>query len=192
VPRAGLTRERVVAEAAAVAHEAGLARLTLATVAKRLGVSLPGLYKHIDGLDALRRDLAVRGVHQLTAAMSAAAVGRAGPAALHAMACAYRDYAAASPALCAASIRAPDPADAEHLAAAEAAVAVVRSALSGYQLGADDMVHAVRCFRVALHGFVTLDAGGGFGMPQSVDTTFTRLVDSLDTAFRAWTAAPPG
>ncbi|MGD0936605.1 MAG: hypothetical protein ABR922_18780 [Streptosporangiaceae bacterium] len=28
--------------------------------------------------------------------------------------------------------------------------------------------------------------GGGFGLPQSVDGTFTRLVDSLDIAWSAW------
>ena len=41
MPRMGLNRQRVVAQAAAVADEAGLDRLTLSAVAKRLGVSLP-------------------------------------------------------------------------------------------------------------------------------------------------------
>jgi AcrR family transcriptional regulator len=75
LPRLGLTHHRVVEQAAEVADEAGLDRLTLAAVAKRLGISLPGLYKHIDSLDSLKRDLAVLGVQELTAAMSAAAVG---------------------------------------------------------------------------------------------------------------------
>jgi AcrR family transcriptional regulator len=186
MPRAGLSRERVVAEAAAVANEVGLERLSLAAVAKRLGVSLPGLYKHIDGLDSLRRDLAVLGVRELTAALSAAAVGRSGREALHAVADAYRAYATAKPGLCAASVRAPDPDDAEHLAVGQAAVTLLSSALSGYGFGPDDNVHAVRCLRVALHGFVTLEAAGGFGLPQSLDETFTRLVDSLDIAFSTW------
>jgi len=193
MPRAGLTRQRVVAEAATVANEVGLDRLALATVAKRLGVSLPSLYKHIDGIEALRRDLAVLGVRELTAALSAAAVGQAGADALHAIADAYREYAATHPALCAASVRAPDPGDAEHLAVGAAAVDLLRSALTGYGLDGDLAVHAVRCFRIALHGFVTLDAAGGFGLPQSLDETFTRLIDSLDTAFSYWAtgAAPP-
>ena len=38
MPRVGLTHERVVAEAAAVADEVGLEGLTLAAVAKRFGV----------------------------------------------------------------------------------------------------------------------------------------------------------
>ncbi len=84
MPRMGLTRQRVVAEAGAVADEAGLDRLVLAAVAKRLGVTLPGLYKHIDSLDGLRRDLAVLGVRDLTEVMAAAAVGKSGRAALQA------------------------------------------------------------------------------------------------------------
>jgi AcrR family transcriptional regulator len=186
MPRVGLTRQRVVAEAATVADEVGLERLALATVARRLGVSLPGLYKHIDGLDGLRRDLAVLGVRELTAAMSLAAVGRAGRDALDAIARAYRGYAAAHPGLCAASVRAPDPSDAEHSAAVAAAVAVVIAVLEGYGLSEDDGIHGVRIIRVVLHGLVALEAAGGFGLPQSVDETFTRLVDSLDLTFSNW------
>ena len=186
MPRIGLSRERVIVEAAAVADGVGLERLTLAAVAKRLGVSLPGLYKHIDGLEGLRRDLAVRGVRELTAAMTAAAVCRSGQDALHAMALAYRSYAVLHPALCAASIRAPSPADAEHLAAGEAAVAVLRAVMDSYGIGGDDAIHAIRCLRVALHGFVSLEAAGGFGLPQSVDVMFTRLIDSLDVTFSRW------
>ena len=43
MPRAGLTPERIIGQAAAVADEVGLDRLTLAAVAQRCGVSLPGL-----------------------------------------------------------------------------------------------------------------------------------------------------
>jgi AcrR family transcriptional regulator len=186
MPRMGLTRQRVVAEAAAVADETGLDRLTLAAVAKRLGVSLPGLYKHIDSLDGLRRDLAILGVQELTAAMSAAAVGRSGRDALHAIAAAYREYAAAHPGRAAASIRAPNPADSEHLAAGEAAVAVLLAVLDGYQIRGTDAVDAIRVLRVVLHGFTTLEAASGFGLPQSVDDTFTRLIDSLDATFTRW------
>jgi AcrR family transcriptional regulator len=46
MPRVGLTHERVVAEAAVVADEVGLESLTLAAVAKRVGVAIPSLYKH--------------------------------------------------------------------------------------------------------------------------------------------------
>jgi AcrR family transcriptional regulator len=186
----GLTRDRVIGEAAVVADEVGLDRLTLASVAKRLGVSLPGLYKHIDGLDGLKRDLAVLGVRELTAALSAAAAGRSGRDALHAIARAYRRYATEHPGRCAASVRAPAPGDSAHIAAGEAAIGIFLSVLSAYRIDGDDAVDAIRCIRVALHGFATLEAAGGFGLPQSVDVTFTRLIDALDTAFAGWAKRP--
>jgi len=186
MPRMGLTRDRVVREAALVADQVGLERLTMASVAQRLGVSLPGLYKHIENLDGLKRDLAVLAVGELTTAMSAAAAGRSGRDALHAIANAYRTYAAQRPGRCAASVRAPEPGDAEHIAAGRAAVAIFLGVLSGYRLDDADAIDAVRCIRVALHGFVTLEAAGGFGLPQSVDATFARLVDALDTTFAGW------
>ncbi len=192
MPRMGLNHDRVVAEAATVADEVGLDHLALATVARRLGVSLPGLYKHIDSLDGLKRDLAVLGVRELTAAMSAAAVGRSGREALCAIAQAYRGYAAAHPGLAAASIRAPAPGDAEHEAAGQAAVAVLLAVLDGYRIEGADAIDAIRFLRVVMHGFVTLEAAGGFGLPQSVDGTFARIIGSLDAAFAGWAPEPVG
>ncbi len=101
----------VVSAAADVSDEVGLDRLTLAAVANRLGVKLPSLYKHIDGLDGLRRDLAVLGVRELTEVLGSAAVGRAGHDALVAVAGAYRRYAAAHPGRYAATVRSPAPGD---------------------------------------------------------------------------------
>lgn len=186
MPRAGLTRERVVAEAALVADEAGLDRLTLAAVAKRCGVSLPGLYKHVDGLDSVRRDITVLAVRELTAALAAAAAGRAERDALHAIARAYREYAVRHPGRAAASVRAPAPGDEEHNAAGNAAVSLIAAVLAGYGIEGADAIDAIRSLRAALHGFVTLETAGGFGLAQSVDATFTRYIDALDTAFRTW------
>jgi AcrR family transcriptional regulator len=191
VPRAGLTPQRVVQEAGAVADAAGLDRLTLAAVAERFGVAIPSLYKHVDGLDGLRRDLAVLAVRELTAALSRAAVGRAGRDALHAMAGAYRAYASAHPGRYAASVRAPAPGDAEHLAAADDALAVFRAVLAGYGIAGADAIDAIRGLRAAMHGFVALEAAGGFGLPHSVDASYRRLVDALDTALSAWPATTP-
>jgi AcrR family transcriptional regulator len=186
MPRAGLTPQRVVEEAAAVADEGGLDRLTLAAVAERCGVALPSLYKHVHGLDGLRRDLAVLAVRELTATLSKAAVGRAGSDALHAIADAYRAYATAHPGRYAASVRAPDPGDAEHLAAAADALAVFTAVLAGYGITGPDAIDAIRGLRAAMHGFVALEAAGGFGMPHSVDGSYARLLDALDSALRTW------
>ncbi|MDQ6784925.1 MAG: WHG domain-containing protein [Actinomycetota bacterium] len=186
MPRAGLSTDVVVAEAARVADEVGFDRLTLAAVAERLGVRLPSLYKHIAGLDELRRRLAVLAVSGLGDAITTAAVGRAGTDALLAVADAYRVWAQAHPGLYQASLRAPDPLDADHMAASDAALAVVRAVLAGYGLRDDDVIDATRALRSALHGFVSLEAAGGFGLPRDVDRSYTRLVTAVDSVFADW------
>ena len=184
MPKAGLTREKVVEQAAAAADEAGLDSLTLAAVAQRCGISLPGLYKHVSGLDAVKRDIAVLAVRELTGVLAVAAVGVTGREALTEFARAYRGYARAHPGRYAATLRAPAPGDAEHADAGANAVGVVAAALKGYQLEGTALIHAVRLLRAAFHGIVSLELAGGFGLPESVGDTYAHLVDALDREFR--------
>jgi AcrR family transcriptional regulator len=186
VPRAGLNRARVVDEATAVADAVGFDRLSLAAVAERSGVRLPSLYKHIESLDGLRRDVAVRAVQELAAAVTPAVAGRTGGDALRALAGAYRDYARQHPGRYAATVRAPLPGDEAHTTAAEAVLRVVYAVLGGYGVDGDDAVDAARAVRASLHGFVVLETSGGFGLPRDVDRSFDRLVDALDAALSAW------
>jgi|SRR5690625_4470594 len=187
MPRVALSRERVVAEAANIADEVGFERFTLAAVAACCGVSLPGLYKHIDGLAGIKRDIAVLSVDELTETMSRAAVGLAGKDALTAIAHAYRRYAAEHPGRAAAAIvGTPAAHDTEYVAAGDRAIAVLAAALKGYGIEHDDSVHAIRYLRAVLHGFSALEAARGFGLPQAVDTTFDHVIDALDTAFARW------
>jgi AcrR family transcriptional regulator len=185
VPRAGLSREVVVVEAARVADEVGYDRLTLATVATRLGVAVPSLYKHVDGLGDLRRDLTVLALGELGVAL-ASAVGRRDVDELRALADAYREYAQSHPGRYAATLQAVDPHDHDADEASRAVLQTVFSMLAGYGLSGDDAIDAARSLRAALHGFVSLEAVGGFGMPRDVDRSFARLVQILDTAFLDW------
>ncbi|MGZ8601231.1 MAG: WHG domain-containing protein [Actinomycetota bacterium] len=185
MPRAGLSREVVVAEAAQVADEVGYDRLTLAAVAARLGVAVPSLYKHVDGLGELRRDLTVLALRELGVAVGSA-VERRGDDGLRTIADAYRGYARSHPGRYPATLRAVDPHDHDADEASRALLRTVFSVLARYGLSGDDAIDATRALRAALHGFVTLEAVGGFGLPRDVDRSFARLVRILDTAFRDW------
>jgi len=183
--RAGLDTDAVVAAAAALADAEGLESVTLARLASTLGVRSPSLYAHVDGLDDLRRRLAVRGALELAAALQKAVAGRSRADALSALADAYRAYARAHPGSYAALQRAPALGDAEGAVAATGVVDVVLAVLRGYDLEGDDAIHAVRIVRAALHGFVTLETGGGFGLPLALDDSYARLVDVLDRGLHA-------
>lgn len=172
-----LSRAAVVQAAAALADAAGSAeQVTLAQVAAHFGIRLPSLYNYVDGLPDLRRALALLGVHELTAALQQAAVGRAGDDAIVAIAQAYRAYALRYPGRYSASVRAAGPDERELIAASTLLIDLLLRVLAAYQLAGADALHAVRGLRSIVHGFVSLEAAGGFGMPLDRDESFERLI----------------
>ena len=184
--RAGLSEERVVDEAEHLADEVGLARLTLAALAERLGVRQPSLYKHIDGMDDLQRSIAVRAKREMADVLGRAAVGRSKDDAIRAISAAYRTWATEHPGRYASTVRAPASDDVDDQDASSAVVGVVLDILAGYDLRGDDAIDAARALRSTLHGFITLEAAGGFGLPVDIDRSFGRLVDGLITALNTF------
>jgi AcrR family transcriptional regulator len=179
VPRRGLDTGQVVDEALRIADADGLQAVTLARVARGLGVRAPSLYNHVDGHSALMRLMALRSLAELTEVIRDAAVGRSGEDALVAIAHAYRAYAVGHPGRYATTVRAPDPGDEERAALAARPVSVMVAVLGAWGLEGDDAVHEVRLIRSALHGFATIEADGGFGLPLDLDESFERLIATV-------------
>jgi AcrR family transcriptional regulator len=176
----------VVTEAAEMADEVGPNQLTLAALAARLGVRQPSLYKHVASLDSLQQHIAMRAKAELADVLGRAAIGRARDDALVAMAHAYRAWALDHPGRYQAAQRAPVPGDIDDEAVSGRAVQVVAAVMDGYDLDGDDAIDAIRAFRAALHGFVSLEASGGFALPASVDRSFDRLVHALVRVLSSW------
>jgi AcrR family transcriptional regulator len=176
VPRRGLNAAAVVEAAAAFVDAEGLEGLTLARLAERLGVSTPALYKHVDGLDALKRALALLGLAEMSRRLGRAAAGKAGAEAIEAIAHAYRDFARAHPGVQAATRRAPARGDDEWSRASQELLEIILAVLTGFGLEGDDALHAIRGFRSLVDGFTSLEAGGGFGLALDPDESFRRLV----------------
>lgn len=198
MPRAGLTAAAVTDAAAALADEAGLEAVTLARLAERLGVKPPSLYKHVEGLDDIRRALALRGANEVNRRIMKATVGLAREDALIALAKTYWDFAREHPGLYSASLRAPGPGETDLAQAGADVVGTVLGVLRGYGLSGDDALHATRGLRAILQGFLSLDAAGGFGLALDVEESFLRLVrifaDGLEkqAATRAPVSRPRG
>jgi AcrR family transcriptional regulator len=182
VPRAGLNRAIVVAEAAAIADRAGYDGMTLSAIADHFSVAVPSLYKHVAGRDDLRRALAIQSIEELGDRLSAAAEGAPDGRRLHAVAVAYRDFAAMHPGRYAATVRrAPDPDD-DVAAATGRVLETVLAVLADYGLAGSAAIDAARAVRSAIHGFVDIEAAGGFGLPRGVDRSFAAMIDLLDAA----------
>jgi len=183
--RRTLDRAAVVEAAAELLDELEGGELTLAMVAQRLGVRAPSLYNHVAGLDDLRHAVALLGLRELEARIARAAIGKAGDDALRAVAAAYRDFARERPGLYPFTLRAPEPDDQSRQCAAEDILTILRLVLEPYGLTPEDTIHAIRALRSLLHGFVSLELAGGFGMPVDLDQSFARMVDGYIAGLRA-------
>jgi AcrR family transcriptional regulator len=169
----------VLRAAAALVDAEGIETLSLVRLAETLGVRTPSLYNHIAGLDGLRRGLALLGVRDLRDRLARAAIGKTGEGGLLAIADAYRAFAKEHPGLYAASLRAPS---AEETALGEAAadiLAIIGAVLAPYGLSGEAEVHAIRALRSVVHGFVSLELAGGFGMPVNLDESYRVLLRTL-------------
>jgi AcrR family transcriptional regulator len=183
--KVGLSLIDVIDAACEIADAEGLEGVTLAAVATRLGIRSPSLYAHVDGLEGLRRQLALTAAAAMAECFRDAMAGHAGLEALRALAFAYRRFAGRHPGLYQAAQRAVRPGEDDELYRALAAVVIpVFKALAEVGAEGEDQVHLTRAFRSALHGFVVLEQAGGFGMPESVDESFRRVVDLLLSAVR--------
>ncbi|MFC8924159.1 TetR/AcrR family transcriptional regulator [Cellulosimicrobium sp. NPDC057127] len=182
MPRAGLSHDAVVAialELVDAGGPTGFADLSLAKVAAQAGVATPSLYKHVGSLAALRREVSTVAVDDLTRVMTDATVGLSGPAAVEALAHAMRGFARSAPGRWAAVQAAPDPddpADAALSAAADRSVRTVAAVLRGFDLPDDRTIDAIRSVRASVHGFVSLELGGGYRLPDDLDASFATHV----------------
>jgi len=173
-----------------MADEVGLNTLTLAALADRLGVRQPSLYKHIDSMAGLHRDIAVQAKRDLGEVLARASVGRSGADAITAMSHAYRDWARQHPARYEASNLMPAAGDVEDEAVSLAAIQIISDVLTAYRLEGDDAIDAIRAFRSTLHGFVTYETSGAFAWSVDIDRSFARLVRGFIVALTQWADAP--
>ncbi|MCP2245006.1 TetR/AcrR family transcriptional regulator [Lentzea aerocolonigenes] len=181
--RARLTTAKVVDAALELVDEQGVEGLTLAAVAARTGVATPSLYKHVASLGELRGHVGVRVLEDMTARFTQVVLGLSGEEAVTALMHAYRAYVAEHPKRYAAM-----PMDPLHDELQQAAgmklVEVMLATLRGFGMEGPDAIHATRRLRVIVHGFASIESGGGFGLPEGLDDTYDQLVRMYLTDLR--------
>lgn len=180
-----LDRQKVVDLAGDIVDAQGLDALTLKNLAKKAGVTQPALYRHVDSINDVWRELGLLTRQDLAAAMAEATIGLSGSEAVHAVAHAWRDFGRQHPGRYRSTERAPVSGDPELEAAVQRVVDVFALALRDYDLDDDDLAHSSRLLRSALHGFVAFELGDGHPLTPPIDETFDRLVDLLCSGFDA-------
>jgi AcrR family transcriptional regulator len=175
--RAGLDHEAVVEAAAKLVDEEGIDQLSLGRLAERLGIRTPSLYNHVAGLPGLKHDLALYSLRDLLNHATRATIGKSRAEAIIGLADAFRSYARQTPGRYTLTQQAPDPGDHELQLVAQQVVDVVRAVLAPYGLSEEDAIHAIRGLRSIVHGFVSLEVIGGFGLPVDLDASFHWLIN---------------
>jgi AcrR family transcriptional regulator len=186
--RVGLTTERLVRAGADLADEAGFDQVTASALARRFDVKVASLYSHVTSSHDLKTRIALLALEELADLLAAALAGRAGKDALTAYANVYRDYARQHPGRYAAAQLRLDPETAAASAGGRHAD-MARAILRGYDLAEPDHIAAVRLLGSLVHGYVSLELGGGFShSAPDTQETWSRILDALDALLRNWPA----
>ncbi len=180
MPRQGLDPELITRYAAQLVDANGAAQLTLKAVADAAGVRPPSLYAHVKDINEIRGRVAELAYRDLYQTISPVAVGLEGEAAMRAIGIAYRSWANAHPGL----YEIIEPSPPVNSPAAAQLLELILAVLRGYQLEQDAAIHAARMLRSAIHGFIALEAGGGFGIDVDVDSSYGWMLEALDRGFR--------
>ncbi len=186
MPRAGLNTADVVAAGAAMADEADISAVSLASLAERLGVKPPALYKHVGSLADLQHRIAALAMTELGETLRDALQGKAGSEALAAMFGAMRQYVAEHPGRYSATVGAEFQGQDDPLLAAS--VRVIRSigaVLAGYGIPAGETDHAIRALRCVIHGFALLQSANAFRWVNDPDESFAWMMRFVDAGLRA-------
>ncbi|MCY7918960.1 TetR/AcrR family transcriptional regulator [Bacillus vallismortis] len=177
-PRIGLSQKMIVDAAAEIADQEGLNSVTLAALSKKMNVRPPSLYNHINGLQAIRTELAVSGLARLYEQMAVSVIEQKGDVAMLSLAHAYVDFAVENPGYYEASLLKVQDERAEIVS--EEIVRLVSKLLIENGYASDKTaIHATRGLRSLLHGFTALIAKEAFEREEDIS-------DSLSYSIRTF------
>lgn len=185
------SRDAIVAAARAILEEDGLEAVTMVTVAWRVGIRPPSLYKHVRDHSALVTALVEGAADELRAVLATAAaaavddVAGPDPAAqrVAAIAEAYRGFAHRWPRSASLLFADLGPATGAMVAlSARAAEPVVAAAAA--LVGPDRALPAARVLTAFVHGFTSMELAGAFRLGGDVDEAFGLGVETLVRGLR--------
>ena len=173
--------EQIVKAGRDIVETDGIDGLTMQSVAARVGVRAPSLYKRLHGRNELLRLVANDAAAELTRDLESAADGKDARRDLASLASTFRRFAHANPGAYS-LIFAPLPDDAR----ADAGWSVRASApvidTTERLAGTDHALEAARTVVAWANGFIAMELAGAFRLGGNVDKAFDYGVDRLAAA----------
>ncbi len=181
-----LDKPTLVRAAADLADAEGWSTLTLSAVAAKVDRHVSSLYSHVDGLDDLRREVALLALDELAEQVWRAALGRSGADALGAIAVVYRDSFRAHRGRTAAINAFTGTDDPEFRARGARLAEPIRATLAGFGLEPGQVAVAHRVFSSSLRGLAQTEVHTATDRREA-DEALTQTVALFVTALESGT-----
>lgn len=187
----GLTKEMIIAEAAALIEETKQPAISLHELARRLEVKTPSLYKHIKNTREIQYAVFQYAIDKFVANQKAATEGKRMDDAVRAFANAYFSFATENEGLYRLIMTMPSEEDDVEKEMAVPLLNTAVAILSDYGLTDEAVAHWQRVLRAILHGFISQENLGYFYYYSDIDSKESRNVavqcflDGLHTEIRS-------
>jgi AcrR family transcriptional regulator len=173
--------DAIVKAGRAIVESDGIDGLTMQSIAARVGVRAPSLYKRIRSRNDLLRLVGNDAASDLTRRLDAAATTADPRRDLEALARTFRDFAHRNPgAYSLLFARLPDDARADPEWNLKASAAILKAAER--LAGTDDALEAARTVVAWANGFIAMELAGAFRLGGDVDRAFDYGIERLTTA----------
>ena len=160
--RQGLTRADIIGAAIEMIESEGLHSFSLRELANRLHIKAASLYNHIRSSDELHTEIGYYAISELKKAQLDALAGKERSEAIESLADAYYRFGKERPEIYKVILSLPMVKnDAIHIAGFDI-VEPIMTAMAGYHLTREQMMHLQRVFRSIMHGFISQEEAGCF------------------------------
>ena len=177
-------RDEILDVCVELADREGFQNISLKTVADRLGIKPPSLYKHFPaGLGEIKESLMIYGWNLLDIKIAKAVVGKSLEDALKTICYAFRDFAHEHPGVFAAICWHNSYTSELNGEITKGVISSLYAILGSLNFNDVEKMHILRCLRGFLEGFAMLELHGSFGDKVSLDDSFAYGVDAMIAGF---------
>lgn len=161
-------------------QKVGFSEFRLSTLAETLGIRTPSLYNHISDTEDIFREMKIRTLRLLGDKLDEVLkLNQVRSKRISKFLITYRKFAKDYPHLYPLVIASTEF-DPEIKSYGDRILQLCLDAFHLVNLD-NETVHKIRIIRSFVHGFIDLEREGGFGRKESVDESFQKLTESLET-----------
>jgi len=179
MPRAGLTKEKVIEKAAGLANEKGLSSVTVTSLSEYLGIKKPSLYYHVSSQEEVIEGLMIYGWKKVSEEIVVKAADTDAHESLRKYAREFYRFALANPGVFEAMLWYNKYVNEELSKATEGLYNFFFEQTDKLGIQKDTANHLLRTYRAFLEGFIMLDIHHSFGNPISISESFDLSLDVL-------------